>query len=85
MATAVLLAAQYSRVYSDADCCFSYRAADGERPVQPLEGMIERGRALVAQEPRDLRQCKTWLFEILEREATAQLVNDRREGRAFTR
>ncbi len=47
--------------------------------------MIERGRALVAQEPRDLRQCKTWLFEILEREATAQLVNDRREGRAFTR
>ena len=37
MATAVLLAAQYSRVYADADCCCSYRATDGERPVQRLK------------------------------------------------
>ena len=61
-------------------------SSGGWRTARPtLEGMIERGRPLVAQEPRDLRQCKTWLFEILEREATAQLVNDRREGRAFAR
>ena len=32
-----------------------------------------------------MRQCKAWLLEMIEREATAQLVNDLRKGCAFSR
>src|SRR5208283_4442279 len=59
-------------------------AGGGWRAACPtLEGMIERGRTLVPQEPRDLRRREVGVFEILECEAAAQLVDDLGEGRAF--
>src|SRR5208337_714494 len=59
-------------------------ASGGWRATGPtLERMIERGRTLVPQEPRDLRRRVVGVFEILEREAPAQLVDDLDEGCTF--
>ena len=59
-------------------------ASSGWRAAGPTpEGMIERGRTLIAEKPRDLRRREVGFFEILEREAAAQLIDNLGEGRAF--
>src|SRR5260370_18205520 len=66
--------AEAHKIYASVRCMFSLRTADGGRPA--LAGMVERSRPLVAQQPRDLRQCKPRFFDILESEAASQLIND---------
>ena len=49
----------------------------GRRPSRPaFESMIERGRALIAEQPRDLRERHPRIVEILGRKAASQLVDN---------
>jgi hypothetical protein len=52
-------------------------ASCGRREPRPApEGMIERGRPLVPQQPGNLRERHSWLLHVLKREASAQLVHN---------
>src|SRR5271167_1157097 len=55
----------------------------GKALLVASSGWRAAGRTLVAEKPRDLRRREVGVFEILEREAAAQLVDNLGEGRAF--
>ena len=57
----------------------------GGRTARPAcEGMTERGRSLVTEQPGNLLERNAWFFDVLEREASPQVIDNLLVGCALS-